>query len=52
MPDYKSLIPEEEYQLFCDLVHNLLKDNEWMLLEEAQRYAYQQVCMKSMEDID
>lgn len=51
MPDYKALNPEE-YQLFCILVHDLLKDNKWMLLEEAQRIACQQVSVKSSEGIE
>lgn len=49
MPDYKDLIPEER-QKFGKLVHDLLRDNKWMLLEEAQRIAYQQVCVESVEE--
>jgi hypothetical protein len=51
MPDHNALIPEER-QKFCKLVHDLLRDNKWMLLEEAQRIAYQQVCVESVEDTD
>ena len=50
MPDYNALIPEER-QKFCKLVHDLLRDNKWMLLEEAQRIAYQQVCVESVEEL-
>ena len=52
MPEYTSIIPAEQYRLFCLLVHEILNDNNWMLLEEAQRYAYQQVLFKNMQDID
>jgi hypothetical protein len=41
MPDYNALNPEER-QKCCKLVHDLLGDNKWMLLEEAQRISYQQ----------
>jgi hypothetical protein len=49
--DIKSICDEgdEERQKFCKLVHDLLRDNKWMLLEEAQRIAYQQVCVESVE---
>jgi hypothetical protein len=50
MPDYNDLIPEER-QKFGKLVHDLLRGNKWMLLEEAQRIAYQQVCVESVEDL-
>jgi hypothetical protein len=49
--DTSQLTPED-LQLFGKLVHDLLKDNKWMLLEEAQTIAYQQVCIKSLEEID
>ena len=42
---------DEERQLFCKLVHDLLSDNKWMLLEEAQRIAYQQVCVESVDNL-
>ncbi len=48
MPDYDALIQEEQKK-FCKLVHDLLRDNKWMLLEEAQRIAYQQVCVEDVE---
>jgi len=39
MPHYNALILEER-QKFGKLVHDLLRDNKWMLLEEAQRIDY------------
>jgi hypothetical protein len=47
-----SRFSPEDRKLFAKFVKDLLKDNKWMLLEEAQRYAYQQICFKSMEDMD
>jgi hypothetical protein len=47
-----SRFSPEDRKLFARFVKDLLRDNNWMLLEEAQRYAYQQVCFKSMEDMD
>jgi len=52
MTDYRTLVPEEYRTLFNKLVHDLLKDNNWMLPEEAEKYAYQQVCMMSIENLD
>jgi predicted P-loop ATPase len=49
--DISALSPEDQ-QLFARLVQYLLEDNKWMLLEEAQRYAYQQVCFESIEELD
>lgn len=47
-----SELSPEDRLLFGYLVNDLLNDNKWMLLEEAQGYAYQQVCFKSIEDLD
>lgn len=50
--DTSQLTPED-LQLFGRFVHDLLKNNRWMLLEEAQMIAYQQqVCVQSLEGID
>jgi hypothetical protein len=34
-----ALIPEGRQKL-CKLVHDLLRDNKWILLQEDQRIAY------------
>jgi hypothetical protein len=47
MPDWNALIPEER-QKFCKLVHDLRKKDKWLSVEEAQRIAYQQVCVESV----
>jgi hypothetical protein len=48
---YNSLLPQER-QKFGKLVHDLRKKNKWLTVEEAQRIAYQQVCVESVEDVD
>jgi hypothetical protein len=48
--DYKSLCSEDRL-LFGKYVHNLLTQNKWISLEEAQRQAYQMVCAKRL-DVD
>lgn len=49
--DINELSPEDR-QLFVRLVQYILEDNQWMLLEEAQRYAYQQICFNNIEEFD
>ena len=46
--DISELSPEDR-QLFVKLVDYLLEENEWMAVEEAQRYAYQQLCFRNIE---
>lgn len=48
--DINELSPEDR-QLFARLVEYLLEDNSWMLPEEAQMYAYQQICFRNIEDL-
>jgi hypothetical protein len=49
--DTSQLTPED-LQLFGRFVHDQLRDNKWMFLEEAQKIAYQQICVKSLEGFD
>jgi hypothetical protein len=51
-PVNTSQLTPEDLLLLGKLVHDLLKNNKWMLLEEAQRIAYQQVSIKSLEEFD
>jgi hypothetical protein len=48
--DYKSLT-QEDRKIFGELVHNLLIHNKWISLREAQHRAYQQVCVKSPDEL-
>ena len=48
--DIDELSPEDR-QLFLRLVECLLEDNSWMLPEEAQIYAYQQICFRNIEQL-
>ncbi len=41
----------EDRQLYIRLVEYLLEDNTWMLPEEAQLYAYQQICFRNIEQL-
>jgi hypothetical protein len=46
-----SELSPEDRQLFITLVEYLLEDNTWMLPEEAQLYAYQQICFRNLEQL-
>jgi hypothetical protein len=46
-----QLIPEDRL-LFGKFVHDLRKKDKWLTLEEAQRQAYQMVCVESMKGFD
>ena len=49
--DFKSLSSEDR-QLFGKYVQNLLLQNKWISLDEAQRQAYKMLCDKGLEGID
>ena len=49
--DISELSPEDR-QLFIALVEYLLEDNAWMLPEDAQLWAYQQICFRNIDQMD
>jgi len=49
--DISELSPEEQ-QMFAKIVEYLLEENEWMVVEEAQRFAYQRIAFKNIEYLD